>query len=261
MVFHWRLRDSKSPQVSKTLLCIMTDLNNAVVWMVSTRRLISNSARPCTNPLLTVPSDTITTGIIVTFIFQIFFNSLARSRYLSFFSLSFNFTQLWTGTAKSTIRQVLFSFFSCWSSYLAEIRWSVCISKSQKSLCISLSRIDSGLCIYQSLEWSNFNFLHNSHWIILSTQSCLVLYSFCDCLLQSLIVWLIVSSPLVPLFPSRPVRSFGNFSCSTVFFNSLARSRYLSFFSLSFNFTLWSAGVAKFTILQVIIIIIHWPSG
>ena len=34
------------------------------------------------------------------------------------------------------------------------------------------------------------------------------------------------------------------------FLNSLARPSYLSFFSLSFNVTLWSAGTAKFTILQ-----------
>ena len=36
------------------------------------------------------------------------------------------------------------------------------------------------------------------------------------------------------------------------FFNSLAMSRYLSFLSHSFNFTLWSAGLAKGTILQVL---------
>ena len=30
------LSDSKSPHVSKTLLTILTDLNNAIVWMVST---------------------------------------------------------------------------------------------------------------------------------------------------------------------------------------------------------------------------------
>ena len=29
--FHWRLSDSKSPQVSKTLLSILADLNNYVV--------------------------------------------------------------------------------------------------------------------------------------------------------------------------------------------------------------------------------------
>ena len=40
------------------------------------------------------------------------------------------------------------------------------------------------------------------------------------------------------------------------FFNSLARSRYLSLFSHSFSFILWSAGTTKSTILQIIIIII-----
>ena len=44
MVFHWSLSDSKSPQVSRTLLSILAVLNNAVVWMVSTRPLISKSS-------------------------------------------------------------------------------------------------------------------------------------------------------------------------------------------------------------------------
>ena len=33
MVFHWSSSDSKSSQVSRTLLSILTDLNNTVVWM------------------------------------------------------------------------------------------------------------------------------------------------------------------------------------------------------------------------------------
>ena len=37
MVFHGRLSDSKSPQVSRTFLSILAVFNNAVVWMVSTR--------------------------------------------------------------------------------------------------------------------------------------------------------------------------------------------------------------------------------
>ena len=32
--FHWFLSDSEFPQVSRTLLSILADLNNAVVWMV-----------------------------------------------------------------------------------------------------------------------------------------------------------------------------------------------------------------------------------
>ena len=34
MVFHWSLSDSKSAQVSRTLLSILVDLNNAVAWIV-----------------------------------------------------------------------------------------------------------------------------------------------------------------------------------------------------------------------------------
>ena len=79
------------------------------------------------------------------------------------------------------------------SSLLAEIRWSVFMSKSHRSLCVSLSRTGAGLCIYHLLVWSNLYFLHISQWINLSTQLCLVLYSFCANLLHSL-MWLMVSS-------------------------------------------------------------------
>ena len=60
MVFHWSLSDSKSPQVSRTRLSILTVLSNAVVWIVSTRPLTSKSSRPFNNPLVTVPSAPIT---------------------------------------------------------------------------------------------------------------------------------------------------------------------------------------------------------
>ena len=148
MVFHWSFSDSKSPQVSWILFTILADLNNAVVWMVSTCPIISKSFN--------------------------FFSFLARPRYLFFFLLSFNFT-LWSAwTAKSTIRQVLF-FSLTRSGSLAKISWSVCISKSQRTLCVSFSRKDSVLCIYHIFLWSNLNFLHNSQWISFPTQSCLVL--------------------------------------------------------------------------------------
>ena len=111
MVFHWSLCAGKSPQVSWTFLNILTDLINAVVWTVSTPPLISKSSSFCINPLVTVPRAPITVGIITTFMFYgFFFYSLARSRYLSFFSHSLNFTLRSAGTAKSTILQVLFFF-------------------------------------------------------------------------------------------------------------------------------------------------------
>ena len=170
MVFHWILSDHKSPQVSRTLLSILADLDNAVVWMGSTFPLISKSSSPFNNSLVTVPKAPITIGINLTFI-------------LSFFSLSFNFTKWSVRTVKSTILQVLFLFFFLFfflltitrSGRLAEIKWSVGISKSQRSLCISFSRRDSGLWIYYLFAWSNFNFLQNSQWITLPTQSCYTL--------------------------------------------------------------------------------------
>ena len=112
MVFHWSLNDSMSPQISRTFLRILTVLNSAVVWTVSTRPLTSKSSSPFSNPLVTVPNAPITIGIIVTCMFHSFFNSLARSRYLSFFSHSFSFILLSAGTAKSIILNVL-CYFCC----------------------------------------------------------------------------------------------------------------------------------------------------
>ena len=190
------------------------------------------------------------------------------------------------------------------SGLLAGIRWSVCISKSHRSLCESFSRTVAGLCIYHLLVWSNLNFLHISEWITLPTQSCLALYSLCanyyhyyyllirvfhisiswwsfigDWVTASLLkspglfsvfwpffnnaVWMV--STRLPI--SKSSRPFNN-PLVTVpkvpitigiivtfmfhsFFNSLARSRYLSLFSHSFSFILWSAGTAKSTILQI----------
>ena len=94
MIFHWSLSDSKS-QVSRTRLRNLAVLSSAVVWIVSTRPPTSKFSRPFNNPLVIVPNAPITIGTIVTFMFHSFFNSLVRSRYLSFFSLSFWFI-LWS---------------------------------------------------------------------------------------------------------------------------------------------------------------------
>ena len=195
MVFLWSLSYSKSPQVSRTLLSILAVLNNAVVWMVSTRPPTSKSSSPFCDPLVTVPNAPITIGIIVTCMFHSFFNSLERSRYLSFFSHSFSFILWSAGTAKSTILQVLFFILIIIrSGLLAGIRWSVCMLKFHGSLCVAFSRTGAGLCIYHLLVWSNLNFLHISQWITLPTQSYLALNSLCANLLHSLIIWLMVSS-------------------------------------------------------------------
>ena len=163
--------------------------------MVSTRPPTCKSSSPFNNPLVTVPKAPITICIIVTFMFHSLFLFLVRSRYLSFFSLSFSFILWSTGTEKSTIFQILFFFFVFFcllliirSGFLAEIWWSVCMSKSHRSSCVSFSRTDAGLCIYHLFVWSNLNFLHISQGIRLPTQSCLVLYSLGANLLHSLIM-------------------------------------------------------------------------
>ena len=100
----------QSLQASRTLLSILAVFNNAVVRMVSTQPSTSKSSRPFNNPLVTVPNAPITIGIIVTFLFHSFFNSLARSRYL-FHILSV----LFCGQPGQQSRQFCrFSFFSCW---------------------------------------------------------------------------------------------------------------------------------------------------
>ena len=119
MVFHWSLSDSKSSQVSRTLSSILAVLNNVVVWMVSIRPPTSKFSSPFRNPLVTVPKAPITIGIIVTFMFYSFFNFLARSRYLSFFSHSFSFILWSAGTAKLTFCK--FSIF-CWL-LLGQVFW------------------------------------------------------------------------------------------------------------------------------------------
>ena len=73
------LSDHKPPQISWTLLCILTDLNNAVVWMVSTHPYITQSPSPCISPLVTVPRAPVKIGSTVNFMFHSFFCSLVRS--------------------------------------------------------------------------------------------------------------------------------------------------------------------------------------
>ena len=69
MVVHWSLSDSKTPQVSRTLLSIMADLNNAVTLMVSIHLPISNSTSLLSKPLGTIPTAPLTIGITVTLMF------------------------------------------------------------------------------------------------------------------------------------------------------------------------------------------------
>ena len=176
-------------------------LKSPVFWPFSIMQLFSwsplgtKSSRPFNNPLVTVLKAPITIGIIVTFMFHSFFNSLVRSSHLFLFSHTFSFILWSAGIAKSTILQIFFLFLLIIirSGLLAEIKWSICMSKSHRSLCVSFSRTGAGLCIHHMIAWSNLNLLHISQWITLPTQSCLALYSFCASLLHSLIIIMVSS--------------------------------------------------------------------
>ena len=152
-------QESNWQQISSSLQ-YSGDLNNVVIWMISTCSLISPIPSTCTSHLVTVPSAPITNYITATFMFHCFFSSLARSGYLCLFSFFFSFTLWSAGTATSTNRCVL---FFCWLSLglvVCRDQVTVCISKSQRILKVSFSRTDSWLCIYHSFEWSNLNLVH-----------------------------------------------------------------------------------------------------
>ena len=126
---------------------------------------------------------------VPTYSIVFFFSSQARSRYLSLFSLSFSLTS-GQPEQQNPLKAGSF-FFIC---HLAKIRWSIFISKSLRSSCLSFSRTDTGSCIYHLFVRSYLKFLHILQWITHSNQSCLLLYSLCTKLLHSLVMWLIVSS-------------------------------------------------------------------
>ena len=103
VVFYYSLSDSKSSQVSRTILSILANLNSDVVYMVLIVSLIFISFGLFFNN-----SGTVTIGITATHMFHNFFHSLTRSENLSIFLLSFIFTLWSVRMARSTWWQVLF---------------------------------------------------------------------------------------------------------------------------------------------------------
>ena len=148
MVTHWSLINSKSPQVYRTFFSILADLNNSVVWMISTLPLISKSSHSCTNPLVTVPSVLITTDITVSSVFH------SSSKVLELTSL-FAFFPFYPVISRSGWllgKSQLFLDTITRSGRLAKIGWSVYLIIILYAL---FSRTDSVLCVYHLFVRSN----------------------------------------------------------------------------------------------------------
>ena len=98
-IFRWCLSDSKSAQITRTLLSILADFINAVVWMVSVLVLISNFSS-----LFFLPWDVRTPPNYKWYYHHchvpLYFLKFSSR---SILSLCFIFTLWSTGTIKSTI--------------------------------------------------------------------------------------------------------------------------------------------------------------
>ena len=90
--------------------------------MVYTGPLISKSSNLCINPLVSVTRAPTTTDITDNIMFHILFSLLGRPEYLSFFSISFNFTSVvsWGSKVHNSARSLVFFFLF----FLLIITWS-----------------------------------------------------------------------------------------------------------------------------------------
>ena len=239
--------------------------------MVSTRPSTSKSSTPFSNPLVTAPNAPITIGIIVTFLFHSFFNSLARSRYLSFFHI---LSILFCGQprhqipyffgcftpAKSTFLHIL---FFCWLLF-GLVFWRLlgdpCVCQSYYYYYYYYYYYQTLLRVFFPPTAAN-DLPLDFGWtqVISNLQDFLGIRA----VLNNDVVWMVSTRTPISMSSS----SFNN-SLVTVkkapftigiivtfmihsFFNSLARSRYLSFFSHSFSFIMWSAETPKSTIFRL----------
>ena len=151
MVFHWSLNDTKSLKVTRTLLSIPAVLNNLVVWIVSTRPLISKSSSPFNNPSVTVTRAPIIIGLIVTSMFNSFFSkSPLISR--TFFSILANFN-----TAVVLMVSILLIFRSpSFTKPLFNLKQNViCVFPQLQQTMFAIFNIWS----FPHLQWKTIQFL------------------------------------------------------------------------------------------------------
>ena len=151
-----------------------------VFWLISTMLSFGWSLL-----ILLFPSAPFTISITVTFMVHSFLFSCKVFVLISLFA----FLQFYPVVSQNGkvyyLAGSLFLLTITKSAHQAEIRWSICISKSQRILCILFSRMDSVLFIYHLVVWSNLNFLHNSQWIIFPPSHVLsyTLFALINCII------------------------------------------------------------------------------
>ena len=145
MIFHLSLSDDKSPQVSRSLLSILANLNNAVVWMVLAYSLISSSSsllpslwRLFQVHLLQLVSLSPSCSIV-------FFNSLTRSKYILLFFVFFGFHSI---------------NFTPWEFFTSVL--SDCLSLESEWPQVSSSLQNSSQCFGWSQQCCSLDCLHSS---------------------------------------------------------------------------------------------------
>ena len=184
MLSLWSLSDSKSPQVSRTLLSILADLSNAVVWIVSTCLLISKFSSPLYQSFGNCTKSANYNWYHRHFHVQVFFFQFSSK--VQILILLFTLFQFYSGVSRlCKVLNSASSFFSFFFFFFlfGLVVWSILGDPfvCQNPRGVSFFKTNVGLCIYYFLVWSNFNSLQNSQWII-------VLYSFRDNLQHLLIM-------------------------------------------------------------------------
>ena len=163
MVSHWSLSDSKSPHVFMTLLSILADINNAILWMVSTRPLNSKLSSPFINSFGDSTDRTNYHWYNCHFHIPQFFQFPNKVKLLIFLFVFFQFYSVVSQDSKvHNPTSSLFLMTITRSGRLDEIRWSVCISKSQWSWCVSIFQVRFWVVLIPLVHMIKFQFLLNS---------------------------------------------------------------------------------------------------
>ena len=108
--FFLKFGGNKPPQISRTFRSILAVYNIPLFCSSTSRVFIPNFSNLFRSFFGIAPIAPITIGVMFTFIFHIFFNSLRRSWYFSIFSCSFNSISLSYCMAKSMISQYLLTY-------------------------------------------------------------------------------------------------------------------------------------------------------